>query len=122
MAHPPAKAEPRFLPRPRLQRLLDVLRDNGYECVGPRVRDGAIVYEAIGSADELPYGVRDRQAPGEYRLDRNAGTRCFAWAISLSFIGRDDSAISVVPWIIAATPVPDPPPVTAMFESGCVCI
>jgi sulfhydrogenase subunit beta (sulfur reductase) len=73
-------AEARFLARARLQSLLEALRDAGYECIGPRVRDGAIVYEPIESADELPHGVHDRQAPGEYRLETDAAARCFAWA------------------------------------------
>lgn len=72
---------PSFLPRARLQDLLDALRAAGYGCVGPRVRDGAIVFEPIESTDDLPHGARDRQAPGEYRLERTAEPRCFAWAV-----------------------------------------
>lgn len=73
-------ADARFLARDRLQSLLDVLQDAGYECIGPRIRDGAIVYESIESVEQLPRGVRDRQAPGEYRLDAAEGLRRFAWA------------------------------------------
>lgn len=73
-------SEPRFLPRAGLQALIDALTGAGYECVGPRVRDGAIVYEPMASADELPHGLSDRQAPGEYRLEAAAGARNFAWA------------------------------------------
>jgi len=63
-----------------LAQLIESLRDAGYRCVGPQVRDGAILYEDLASADELPYGRHDRQAPGEYRLSEDDTPRCFAWA------------------------------------------
>jgi ferredoxin len=44
------------------------------------VRDGAVVFEPISSADELPAGVRDIQGAGSYRLERSDTPRCFAWA------------------------------------------
>lgn len=70
----------RHLPRDRLSSLLDVLSAEGYECVGPQVRDGAIVYDTLESVDRLPLGVRDAQAPGEYRLQDAPSPRRFAWA------------------------------------------
>ncbi len=72
--------DPRFLARAGLDDLIALLKQSGYRCIGPRVRDGAIVYEDIASADELPVGVRDRQQPGEYRLIRQGDGRRFAWA------------------------------------------
>ncbi|NIR59790.1 MAG: sulfite reductase subunit A [Gammaproteobacteria bacterium] len=69
-----------FLARERLGALLKGLCDAGYRCVGPRLRDGAIVYDTLESADDLPRGVRDAQAPGVYRHEVTAGPRCFAWA------------------------------------------
>jgi sulfhydrogenase subunit beta (sulfur reductase) len=72
--------EPRFLDRDRLDDLLDLLKRSGYRCIGPRVRDGAIVYDEIGSAADLPAGVHDRQLPGEYRIEETGGPRRFAWA------------------------------------------
>lgn len=69
-----------FLPRERLQDLIDALADAGFRCVGPREKDGAIVYEPFRRASELPVGVRDRQVPGTYRLARTASPRAFAWA------------------------------------------
>lgn len=73
-------AEPGFLPRPRFQHLLAALAAAGYHCLGPKVRDGAIVYEELDSADDLPRGVHDLQQPGTYRLQRDDSPRCFAWA------------------------------------------
>lgn len=69
-----------FLPRVKLQALLEVLQAQGYRCVGPQVRDGAIVYDSLVDVNSLPRGVRDLQSPGQYRLGQSAGPRCFAWA------------------------------------------
>lgn len=69
-----------YLARERLDDLLAALAAAGYRCVGPRVRDGAISYEPLEAADELPVGVRDAQAPGEYRVRWSEDRRCFAWA------------------------------------------
>jgi len=60
--------------------LFDALRAEGYRCIGPTVREGAIVYEPIEAVDELPRAVRDEQAPGRYRLTHDGHTRYFAWA------------------------------------------
>ncbi|MFP4154214.1 MAG: 4Fe-4S dicluster domain-containing protein [Halothiobacillaceae bacterium] len=69
-----------FLPRQKLEALFDALRAQGYDCVGPRVRDGAIVYEPLEGADDLPAGWRQAQAPGSYRMARVDDDRQFAWA------------------------------------------
>ena len=69
-----------FLPRVELQRLLDRLKEAGYRCIGPQVRDGAIVYGELDTMQQLPAGVHDRQSPGHYRLEQTESTRFFAWA------------------------------------------
>ena len=69
-----------FLPNAGLQTLLDALHQAGYRCVGPRVRDGAIVYDTLRDISELPQGIVDVQAPGEYRLEKSANPRHFSWA------------------------------------------
>lgn len=69
-----------YLPRDGLQNLLDVLLASGFDCIGPQVRDGAIVYDALTSADALPKGVRDQQQPGSYKLIAGEESRQFAWA------------------------------------------
>jgi ferredoxin len=69
-----------FLPRDRLQALFDRLREQGYRCVGPRVRDGTVVYDDLTDASNLPVGIGARQAPGSYRLTHEGHSRCFAWA------------------------------------------
>ncbi len=70
----------RFLPTAQFQRLINLLRRDGYDCVGPRVRDGAIVYGPLERVEELPVGWHDEQRPGHYRLARGSGRRFFDWA------------------------------------------
>jgi sulfhydrogenase subunit beta (sulfur reductase) len=74
-------APPAFLPRAELDRLIMLLRDDGWTVIGPRVTDGAIAYEEIGSIAELPRGYQDEQAPGRYRLTDGHGERLFDYAV-----------------------------------------
>jgi sulfhydrogenase subunit beta (sulfur reductase) len=71
---------PLYLARNRLQDLLDALVHAGFRCVGPKVKDGAIVYEPLANAGELPTGASDAQAAGQYRIDQTGSPRQFAWA------------------------------------------
>lgn len=64
-----------------LQRLIEVLGRQGYTVVGPRVRDGAIVYEHVSGVDDLPSGWTDEQAPGHYRLRRRDDEALFGYAV-----------------------------------------
>jgi ferredoxin len=61
-----------LLDRAGLDALISALAERGFTVIGPRVRDGAIVYEEISSADDLPEGLTDEQEGGTYRLhERN---------------------------------------------------
>jgi len=51
-----------------LDDLVSLLSRQGYTVIGPLVRDGAILYEEISSAADLPAGVTDEQEGGTYRL------------------------------------------------------
>lgn len=73
-------SEQNFLPRKDFSGLITVLQSAGYCCVGPTVRDGAIVYSTLNSTDDLPFGFQDQQSPGEYRLQPSDSPRYFAWA------------------------------------------
>jgi ferredoxin len=68
---------PRHLPRAALDALIRALRERGYSVIGPIARDGAVVYDEIAGATELPIGLRERQAPGAYRLEETGGPRAF---------------------------------------------
>ncbi len=69
-----------FLPRADLQRLIDRLRREHADCLGPQVRDEAIVFASLERAEQLPFGYLDRQRPGSYRLEFGDSERAFAWA------------------------------------------
>jgi len=64
-----------------LDALVRHLRGLDYRVIAPTVRDGAIVYEEIEAADELPVGWRERQAPGEYRLERRDDEARFGFTV-----------------------------------------
>jgi len=61
--------------------LLEALADAGYEVLGPRLRDGALVYDPIESADDLPTGWSDEQQPGSYRLKRRDDGAFFGYTL-----------------------------------------
>ncbi|MGB0747401.1 MAG: 4Fe-4S dicluster domain-containing protein [Magnetospiraceae bacterium] len=62
-----------LLPFARFQDLLDVLVAAGYGLIGPRVADGAIIYDEITKVEDLPLGVIDTQDGGRYRLEKAEG-------------------------------------------------
>ena len=61
-----------FLPKEQFPAFIDLLNQSFDEVIGPRVDQGAIVYDAIRSASELPHGWTDVQSPGVYRLERKS--------------------------------------------------
>ncbi|MCL5006292.1 MAG: 4Fe-4S dicluster domain-containing protein [Acidobacteria bacterium] len=62
------------LERASLDKLFAALSKRGFRLVGPTVRDGAIVYDELKSAADLPVGWTDEQKGGTYRLkSRNDG-------------------------------------------------
>jgi formate hydrogenlyase subunit 6/NADH:ubiquinone oxidoreductase subunit I len=73
--------QPVVLKANHLGTLILVLLRRGYEVVGPTVRDGAIVYDRIGSPEELPVGWTDEQEPGHYRLAPRADRAFFGYTV-----------------------------------------
>jgi ferredoxin len=71
----------RILPKTRLDDLIGLLRQDGYEVIGPRIEQAAIVYAPIQSAQDLPIGWTDRQAPGSYRLEKRGDGAYFGYAV-----------------------------------------
>jgi len=71
-----------YLLQPSLiNELIRALRDDGYAVYGPVVRDGAIVYDELESASQLPVGLRDRQGPGQYRLEERGDGAFFGYVV-----------------------------------------
>ena len=64
-----------------LDRLVAALHRRGRRVIGPIVRDGAIVYDELESAADLPVGWTDVQGPGSYRLERRADEARFGYAV-----------------------------------------
>jgi ferredoxin len=64
-----------------LDTLIGALRGRGYRVLGPTVRDGAIVYDDLESATELPIGWTDSQDGGRYRLERREDEARFGYAV-----------------------------------------
>jgi len=66
-----------------LDQLIEQLIGQGYQVKGPRLRDGAIVYDDIASSADLPRGYLDEQAGGRYRLTRE-GDAYFGYVVGPS--------------------------------------
>ena len=73
--------EPSVIEPGALEALVASLRTRGYRVLGPTVRDGAIVYDDLASATELPIGWTDVQEPGSYRLERRDDEAHFGYAV-----------------------------------------
>ena len=72
---------PIIIERADFDQLFRGLARRGYQIVGPTVRDGAIVYDHVTSADDLPAGWTDEQNAGVYRLKRRKDGALFGYAV-----------------------------------------
>jgi sulfhydrogenase subunit beta (sulfur reductase) len=54
--------------RKNFDTLISTLNNQGYEVIGPTVREGAIVYDFVTSSTDLPVGCTHEQSAGKYRL------------------------------------------------------
>jgi ferredoxin len=70
----------RYLDRPGFDALLRALSGQGFQLIGPTVRDGAIVLDRIEGLADLPVGIGETQDPGTYRLAERGDDRIFGWA------------------------------------------
>jgi sulfhydrogenase subunit beta (sulfur reductase) len=72
--------QPAVIEPDALDDLIRVLSARGFRVLGPTVRDGAIVYDELDSAAELPIGVTDHHEPGSYRLEQRSDEARFGYA------------------------------------------
>lgn len=72
---------PAVIERDGLSALFSALREQGYQIVGPTVRDGAIVYDELNSVDNLPVGWTDDQDGGTYRLRKRDDQALFGYVV-----------------------------------------
>ena len=70
-----------ILDREKLDHLFEALAVRGYEVIGPTVKDGALVYDKLASAADLPQGVGDEQSGGRYRLTRRDDGALFGYVV-----------------------------------------
>ena len=54
--------------KPIFNALLARLREAGFETIGPSIKRGSLVYDAIESLDDLPRGYITEQEAGQFRL------------------------------------------------------
>ena len=64
-----------------LQAILDRLKQLGYRTIGPRLADGAIVYDDLESISQLPVGMTDEQDGGQYRLRQQTTPTYFDYVV-----------------------------------------
>lgn len=69
------------LDRAGLDDLIGGLRKAGWRTIGPRIRDGAIVFDDIDGVGDLPEGWTDEQGNGQYRLTRREDKALFGYAV-----------------------------------------
>ncbi len=62
------------MPVGALDDLITALRVRGYEVLGPRVRDGAVMIAPLSAVADLASSVTGEQSPGRYRLASGGGT------------------------------------------------
>ncbi|MGB7845848.1 MAG: 4Fe-4S dicluster domain-containing protein [Candidatus Acidiferrum sp.] len=61
--------------------LIQALIHQGYEVIGPTIRNGAILYDRVSSVEDLPQGWTDEQQGGKYRLKRRADEALFGYTV-----------------------------------------
>ncbi len=61
--------------------LVEELLRQGWRVVGPRARDGAIVYDEISGPGDLPRGLVDEQEAGHYRLRQGRAGSWFDYVV-----------------------------------------
>ena len=61
--------------------LVRVLSDKGYTTIAPTVREGAIVYDEVHAASDLPVGFGDEQSSSSYRLSQSESREMFGFAV-----------------------------------------
>lgn len=72
---------PRVLLRDQLDGFITALGQDGREVLGPTIRDGAIQHDVVTSSRDLPVGMGDAQAPGQYRLVPRADAAVFGFTV-----------------------------------------
>ncbi len=69
---------PFFLKKDRIEVLFGRLKER-YKIIAPKLVDGVISYAYVSTMDEVPFGYRDHQAPGYYRIKKEDTKELFTY-------------------------------------------
>lgn len=64
-----------------LEKLIGILKQEGYNVIGPVLKDGAVLYDEIDSIKDLPEGWEDEQEAGYYRLKKTNDKSLFSYVV-----------------------------------------
>jgi len=65
---PPEIGSTVSIQKPNFNIILSRLKEAGFETIGPRIKDGSLVYEVLNTLDQLPRGYVTEQQAGRFRL------------------------------------------------------
>jgi sulfhydrogenase subunit beta (sulfur reductase) len=65
----------------RLRDLFQILQNSGYRIAGPFLKNQAIAFGFLERFEDLPFGYRDTQGPGHYRLEKSPSAGFFQYAV-----------------------------------------
>jgi sulfhydrogenase subunit beta (sulfur reductase) len=117
-----------YLSHGQLPVLFQQLQQDGYQIIGPQLRDAAIQYRELETADDLPWGINQTQFPGEYRLQQSEQSRAFAWANGPQALKPYLFAPHETLWsathgedgtLSFSTPLPEGPPLAVIGVRAC---
>ena len=77
----PQVGEQVIVKRVHFHQMLDALSEQGYQMIGPTVKERAIVYDELTSVDDLPIGWTDKQDKGTYGLKRRDDEALFGYVV-----------------------------------------
>jgi 4Fe-4S dicluster domain len=75
------KIPPVLFKAEQLDRIFGALRRDGYDVLGPTVRDGAVSYGRVKSTADLPAGWTDEQGPARYQLKKRKDGALFGYSL-----------------------------------------
>ncbi len=71
----------KILQRSNFNHLFSLLKENGYDIIGPTLQDHAIIYDHIENVNQLPVGWTDEQAPGKYHIKKRNDQALFGFVV-----------------------------------------
>lgn len=127
MSEPLSVGDSVMLQKPRLQQVLDALKQRGYRTIGPSAVDGAVVLTELETTNQLPVGWIDEQDGGHYRLKRDSAAGYFDCVVgphslkNFLFPSREtiqELALDANGWHFR-TPADTSPPIAVIGLRGC---